>query len=466
MAPVAAVFLAIAALVYAGFAAGRFFERTRFPDVPILLGLGLVLGPLNRFAVSRGWGSDALAEALDPAALASAAPFIAALALVVLLFDSGMELDFLAFRRSLGPAFIHTLPILLLTVLGIAVLGHYVLGIPILVAVLLGVALVNVDQAVSSGVLSRLELREDLRAMYFVEMALYDLIAIPLIVSLLTFAEGAEAGLGLASFAQNFGGMVIVSVFVGVAGGIAWIFALRGLKGHAHSYMLTFATTLGVYGTSEFLGGSGDMSILLFGLAVGNRTAILRRFANLRAVDTEHVKVQSFHDEVTFLVRTLFFLYLGISFSIGKEARWPVASPLPGIDHLGSGLLFVAATLLVLSVLVLARWFPVTAMAAAKHDPNRKALFPVFGRGLDTAVLATLPFVAGAFVPGTPYYETFAPWQPVFVDLALLTILLTVFVSSLLVWQYERGGPDSVSATRRKPAAKSSASARPARRVP
>jgi cell volume regulation protein A len=466
MAPVAAVFLAIAALVYAGFAAGRFFERTRFPDVPILLGLGLLLGPLNRFGVSQGWGSESLAAALDPAVLASAAPFIAALALVVLLFDSGMELDFLAFRRSLGPAFLHTLPILLLTVLGIAVFGHYVLGIPILVAVLLGVAVVNVDQAVSSGILSRLELRDDLRAMYFVEMALYDLISIPLIVSLLQFAEGAEAGLGLASFAQSFGVMVILSIFVGVAGGIAWVFALRGLKGHSHSYMLTFATTLGVYGASEFLGGSGAMSILLFGLAVGNRTAILRRFAHLRTVDTEHVKVQSFHDEVTFLVRTLFFLYLGISFSIGQEARWPVSSPLPLLEDVGSGALFVIATLLVLSIVVLARWFPVTAMAAATRDPRRRALFPVFGRGLDTAVLATLPFVASAFTPGTPYHATFAPWQPVFIDMALLTILLTVFVSSVLVWQYERGGPDAVAPTRRKPAAAKPAAARPARRVP
>jgi cell volume regulation protein A len=303
--------------------------------------------------------------------------------------------------------------------------------------------------------------------MYFVEMALYDLISIPLIVSLLKFAEGTESGLGLADFAQDFGGLLIVSIFVGVAGGIAWIFALRGLKGHAHSYMLTFATTLGVYGASEFLGGSGAMSILLFGLMVGNRAAILRRFANLQRVDTEHMKVQSFHDEVTFLVRTLFFLYLGIGFSIGAEARWPVSSPIPFLGGVGSGALFVVATLLVLSILVLARWFPVTAMAASTRDPQRKALFPVFGRGLDTAVLATLPFVAGAFVAGTPYYETFAPWQPVFVDLALLTILLTVLVSSVLVWQYERNGPESVS-VRKRPAAKPAAkvAARPPRRVP
>jgi cell volume regulation protein A len=438
MAPVAASFLAIAALTYAGFAAGRVFERTRFPDVPLLLGLGLLLGPVNRWAVGHGGGSQGLARALDPDALLEAAPFIAALALVVLLFDSGMELDFKAFRRSLGPATLHTLPILLLTVLGVAVLGHLVLGVPILVAVLLGVALVNVDQAVSSGVLTRLDLPGDLRAMYFVEMALYDLVSIPLIVSLLQFAQGVESGAGLALFARDFASLVSISVLVGAAGGIAWVFALRGLKDHPTSYMLTFATTLGVYGASEFLGGSGAMSILLFGLAVGNRATIIRLF-HLRVMDTEHEKVQSFHDEITFLVRTLFFLYLGITFRIGGEARWPVDSPLPGLDRLGSGVMFLVATLLVLSVLVVARWFPVAAMAAALEEPRRRLLFPVFGRGLDTAVLATLPFVAAAFVPGTAYYATFAPWQPVFTDLALLTIVLTVAVSSFLVWQASRG---------------------------
>jgi potassium/hydrogen antiporter len=438
MVQVAAVFLAIAGLTYAGFAAGRFFERTKFPDVPILLGLGLLLGPANRWAVGHGWGSAGLADALDPAVLREAAPFIAAMALVVLLFDSGMELDFAAFRKSLGPSFLHTLPILLLTVLGVAVLGHYVLGIPILVAVLLGVALVNVDQAVSSGVLSRLDLPDNLRAIYFVEMALYDLISIPLIVSMLQFSEGVEGGMGLAGFAKSFAGLLSVSILVGVVGGVAWVFALRGLKGHANSYMLTFATAIGTYGASEFLGGSGALSILLFGLAVGNRTTILRRWARLRDVDTEHVKVQSFHDEITFLVRTLFFLYLGLTFSIGAEARWPVESPLPLLDQVGDAALFVVAALLVLSILVLARWFPVSAMATAFGDPQRRLLFPVFGRGLDTAVLATLPFVAAAYVPGTAYHDLFSPWEPVFTDIALLTILGTVLVSSLTTWQSER----------------------------
>jgi cell volume regulation protein A len=459
MAAVAASFLAVAALTYAGFAAARVFERTRFPDVPLLLGLGLLLGPVNRWAVRHGSGSAGLAKALDPGALREAAPFIAALALVVLLFDSGMELDFKAFRRSLGPASLHTLPILLLTVLGVAVLGHLVLGVPILVAVLLGVALVNVDQAVSSGVLTRLDLPDDLRAMYFVEMALYDLVSIPLIVSLLQFAQGVESGGGLALVARDFASLLSISLFVGAAGGLAWVFALRGLKGHPTSYMLTFATTLGVYGASEFLGGAGALSILLFGLAVGNRATIIRLF-HLRMMDTEHEKVQAFHDEITFLVRTMFFLFLGITFSVGSEARWPVDSPLPGLDRLGSGVMFLVATLLILSVLVVARWFPVAAMASATGDPRRRLLFPVFGRGLDTAVLATLPFVAAGFVEGTSYYATFAPWEPVFTDLALLTILLTVAVSSFLVWQASRGA----LAPRRKAGTRPPQSQKPAGR--
>src|ERR1044072_1225339 len=114
----------------------------------------------------------------------------------------------------------------------------------------------------------------------------------------------------------------------------------------------------------------------------------------------------------TFLVRTIFFLFVGITFSVGAEARWPVDSPLPGLDRLGSGVMFVLATLLILSVLVVARWLPVAAMASAPGALRRRLLFPVFGRGLDTPVLATLPFVAPGFVEGTPYHATFAPWEP------------------------------------------------------
>lgn len=430
MVAAAPVFVGIAALTFAGFLAGRFFERTRFPDIPLLLGLGLLLGPVNRWLVSQGSGSDMLAQALDPARLQTAAPFIAGLALVVLLFDSGMQLDFKSVQRSLRPATAHTVPIFLLTVGGVALVAHLLFGMPLLLAAMLGVALSNVDQTVSAGILSHLRIGDDLRTMYTVEMALYDLVSIPLLV---VFIEAAGGGAGLTGGVAGFAALVSISLALGLAGGLTWIYALRGLAGHPHSYMLTFAMTLVVYGAAEVLGGSGALSILLFGLLVGNRTWILRRFGHIRQVDQEHEKVQAFHDEITFFVRTLYFLFLGASVSAGTTA-WPGTAP--GLGFLGGSTLFVVASLALVGTVVLARWVPVRLGAWGR--PERRALFPVFGRGLDTAVLATLPFIADAYVPGTPYHDATAPWQPVFVNLAFLAILLTVFASSLVVFVQER----------------------------
>jgi cell volume regulation protein A len=435
MVDVAPVFLALAALTLAGFGAGRVFERTRFPDIPLLLGLGILLGPVNRWAVGKGFGSTDLANTLSAAHLHDWAPFIAGFALVVLLFDSGMQLDFQAFRRSLGHSVMHTFPIFLLTVVAGTCVAHLLLGMPWLVAAALAIAFVNVDQAVSAGVLKSLRIGEDLRAIYFVEMALYDLLTIPILVALIKVAGGLDAGFSMGEVLRDFAAMVSVSFAVGLVGGIFWLYALRRLHHHPNSYMLTFAMTLGVYGLSQVLGGSGALSILLFGLLIGNREALLRRFGHLRSIDAEHEKVQSFHDEITFFVRTLFFLFLGASFRLGTDARWPV--PLPHFAWLGSGdVMAVFAAVLLVATMVAARYVPVR-LSAIGH-PARMALFPVFGRGLDTAVLATLPFLAAAYVQGTAYYALFAPWEPVFVNLALLVILLTVVVSSLLVYARDR----------------------------
>ncbi len=445
MASAAPVFVGIAALTFAGFLAGRFFERTRFPDIPILLGLGLLIGPVNRRLVERGSGWGTLADALDPAGLQAAAPFIAGLALVVLLFDSGMQLDFKSVQRSLGTATLHTMPIFLLTVGGTMLVAHVVFGMPLLLAAMLGVAFTNVDQTVSAGILPHLRITEDLRTIYTVEMALYDLISIPVLVALI---ETAGGGPQLGGGAAGFAALASISLALGLAGGTAWIYALRRLAGHPHSYMLTFAMTLVIYGAAEVLGGSGALSILLFGLMVGNRAWILRRFGHVRQVDQEHEKVQAFHDEITFFVRTLYFLFLGASVTGGAVA-WP-GVPTPLLGTLEAPLLFALASVTIVGVVILARWIPVR-LAALGH-PARRALFPVFGRGLDTAVLATLPFVAAAYVPGTAYHDQAAPWQPVFLDLAFLAILLTVFASSVGVFVQERATALRAAAKARKAA--------------
>ncbi|MFO1533246.1 MAG: cation:proton antiporter [Thermoplasmatota archaeon] len=264
-------------------------------------------------------------------------------------------------------------------------------------------------------------------------------------------ASGSASGYDAGQFLRGFTSLLSVSLALGFAGGLLWIIALRRLKGHPHSYMLTFAVMLGTYGLSEFLGGSGAMSTLIFGLILGNRTFLLKRFGRVRDVDDEHEKVQAFHDEVAFFVRTSFFLFLGASFSFGLSGRWEAASLVPGfsaLDHT-TGLL-VLGSFLMLAGVIAARGIATWAVAGRRH-PARRQLFPVFGRGLDTAVLATVPFLATSYTKGDAYAALFGPWKPVFLNLSLYVVLFTVVASGLAVYWYEHGLPPEAVRPARQP---------------
>lgn len=438
MATAAVVFLTAAAIIGIGYAAGRFAQATRFPEVAALLIVGLAVGPGNRFLDSHGVGSSYLADALDPSWLREVAPLVSGLALVVILFEAGLGMEVRQVRSSLGPAVRIALPVFLLTAATVAAIGHWVFGMPAIVAVILGVALSNVGQTVSSALLRRMSTDEETRSIGLVEMALYDIVSVPILVSLFHVAGGTGEGSFLWGEAlRGFAQTASISLFIGGGTGMGWLLVLGRLEGHPHSYVLTLAALLFVYAATEELGGAGAVSVLLFGLIVGNRVSLLRRMGG-RVKEGEETKVQAFHEEVSFFVRTVFFLFLGLSFTIGLRDAWPVESSLPGfgiLDHRAA--LFGIGAALILVAMPLVRAVVIPAVAGRDH-PERKALVPVFGHGLGTAVLATLPFIWHDFVPGTAFHDSFAPWEPVFVNLAFLVILGSVLGSGALVFVAER----------------------------
>lgn len=465
MAATPTVFLVVAAVIAVGYAAGRVTASTRFPDVALLLVLGLLVGPVNRVLEPHGFGSTVIADALDPGTLRDVAPLVSGIALVVILFEAGLSMELRLVRRSLGPALRIALPVFLLTALAIAGVGRWVYGMPVLVALALGVALSNVGQTVSSALLRRMRIDGQTRAIGLVEMAIYDILSIPILVSIFLFAGGdATGGSAWGEGLRGFVRIASISTLLGAGLGLTWALALRRLHGHPHSYMLTLAALLSLYAVTEIVGGAGAVSVLLFGLLIGNQASLGRLIGNQAslasqpqgAAPTEGVqaKVQAFHEEVTFLVRTMFFLFLGASFVLGLRDRWPVSSPLPGLAVLEHGAaLFGLGAALVLVILPLMR-AAVIPLVAGRHHPELRALIPVFGHGLGTAVLATLPFVWQEFRPGTHFHMAFAPWQPVFINLAFLVILVSVLGSGLLVFLGERQAPapaEAIMATQRQP---------------
>lgn len=435
MASVPITFLFIGLVILLGFVTSRIFQATRFPDIPLLLSLGLILGPLNR-AAEVGFPalhSDFLATTFDVATFRALAPFFSQLALIVILFDSGLKLDLEQVARGLKPALVHTVPVMTLTIAGISFIAVFVWGMPVLLGVILGVALSNVGQTVSALLVREINASQETKSIYFIEMAVYDVISIPLLVALLELAKEAGSP-DLVLFTQSIARVASVSVMLGIVGGLAWIYVLMRLGEYPYTYMVTLASLLLVYSINSFAGGSGAIAALVFGLVVGNRNSILKIFhkrANLR-IEEYGEKVHSFHDEITFFIRSFFFVFLGIIFSTGQAAEpgrpaWNVfTSTWPLSIWNGTATLFLFGCIFIFVSIVALRYL-VVRYVSARQNPDRMALWAIYGRGLGTAVLATFPFTLSDYTGRTGnYFQLLNPYEEIFFNAALMIILLTV----------------------------------------
>jgi cell volume regulation protein A len=122
---------------------------------------------------------------------------------------------------------------------------------------------------------------------------------------------------------------------------------------------------LGIYAATHALGGSGLLAVLAFGLALGN----LPSRGDMAKQEFEFL---SFHSELSFLVRSFFFVLLGIIVEFaGKRYILPIFA--------------------LLGAMLISRFLAVQLSRIALRgisNKERELVFLMMPRGLITAVLA------------------------------------------------------------------------------
>ena len=126
-------FVAIGAIIAIGFTATLIFERTRIPDLLILIFLGLLLGPIALTYLGISF--------VPPGVLEVATPYFTAIALMIILFDGGLHLRLGQVVSKLSIVGLHTGVAFLLTIFAIALVAWIVLGYDWIVGLLLGAIL-------------------------------------------------------------------------------------------------------------------------------------------------------------------------------------------------------------------------------------------------------------------------------------------------------------------------------------
>jgi Na+:H+ antiporter len=355
---VSLIFFAAGVIILTGFLGSILFEKTRVPDALLLLGVGMLLGPVSGY--------------VSPEGLTRFAGYFGTLAMIIILFEGGMEMDLDKLISEFGAASLLVTVTFAFTVLGMTAYLHLVRGWELLPGLLLGCILGCTSAPVIIPVIGRMALKEDTRTVLAVESSLSDVLAI---VSALTLIEIISLGrTGIGTPVRFVAGSFGVAIAFGVIAGLVWLKVLDAFSTKKYSYMFTQAAVLVMFGAAYFLGGSGPVAVLVFGLVLGNSHRFGKAL-NLSSNTFVENTIKFFHNEMTFFIRTYFFVYVGIMVSFSTFDRR-----------------FVLLSLALLLIIVAVRYLSVSLMIMVYNDKkgDRFILTTMLPRCLASAVLATV----------------------------------------------------------------------------
>lgn len=355
-------------IIALGFLGNLFFERTRIPDVLFLIGAGLVLGPVF--------------ELISPEAVRPAMPYFGALALVIILFDGGLDFEFSHLVGQAGRALLLltlSFGLTLTLIYLVLAFGLRLTGIP---AWTTAAALSCTSAPIVIPILAKLVPKSPVGSLLTIESSLSDALAVVLVLSLLDLESvGVKGAILPISFLMDVG----ISLILAIIAGWLWLWILSHFSRRAFFSFLTVGFVFLLVGIIEILGGSGAIAALAFGVTLANgeafaqlwgrenRDRIASYFQNHHLILDS--KIREAQGEISLLVRSFFFVYIGIIFhGFGfSPVQW---------------LIIVGIFALILT----ARFLSVSVLGHLWRTPknDRLLMTAMISRGLATAVLAAI----------------------------------------------------------------------------
>ena len=301
MADTTFIFSIVAAVIVAGFLGELFFKKTGVPSFIFLILMGIVIGPVLGL-LSR----NTLLPALG---------IFAELTLLMVLFYGGIDMHLGAAVRGGGRAFIQVLIYVLGSTVAIALVVSVLLRWDLLSSFIFSSMVGGETTAAVVIPLSKsLKLPEVTVAFLTLESAMNSIFSIILFFAFVgVYQTGTADWVGaFQTVAANFS----VGIILGAVLSVAWIVILNRFQQRKYTYVLTLAFVFGTYAISNQLKGSGELSVLIFGIVLGNY-ALLNRLGNLHlSMDLLQKRLGVFQEEISFLMETLFFVFLGLTFQI------------------------------------------------------------------------------------------------------------------------------------------------------
>lgn len=405
-----------------GFIGNYIFNRTQIPSIIWLLLFGLVVGAF--FKVES-------LQVTYPELLMNFSSFFGAIAIVIILFDGGINTDIYQLFKGAPRGLLLTFFgfclsffVTILIVVGLDVTGLInIQGDTLIVGSVLGAIVGGTSSPIVIPIVCRLKnLQEKTKMVSSIESILTDPLCIVVIFAIyymVFVVEEINIGIGIGNLVKTFS----VGIVLGLVLGIIWLFIMNKLRKEQFSYVLTLAVVFLVYsftalivGIGEGGEGAGAIACLLFGLVLGNGKKILKMIKYEGKGFEIDAETKQFHSLTSFVIRTFFFVYLGIIVSFQK------------IDFIIIGIIILLA---LLGIRYLAVY--ISTYKAGFEKDDIQIMTVMMPRGLAAAILA-IKF-------GDVFVEKYMPGnEGFFSDVAFVVILGTAIITTVgvsIICHYE-----------------------------
>jgi len=350
----------IGLLIFTAHLFSEIFSRKRIPDVLFLIIIGLFIGPVFHW--------------LDPESLGNAGSLFSGITLVTILFESGTQLRFSALKDSFKGALKLTALNFVLSAIAIWLFGWLVLDLSPVISMTMGCMLGGTASAVVIPIVRQMRMSEKPAIMLILEAAIGNVFSIVLALALLQGVKSKHLEFG--AILGNIFSSFILATVMGLIGAIFWALILDKVRNIKYSILTTPAFVFIIYGLNEWMGFSGAIAALAFGIGLANIDSIynawLKKFVKKVPVNLNETE-RSLFSELVLLLKTFFFIYVGISIQLNQ---WqPIAIGL------------------IISIMLFILRIPTVRFAISKKEgiPEKELVFmsALNPKGLTAAVLAT-----------------------------------------------------------------------------
>ncbi|RLF19097.1 MAG: hypothetical protein DRZ82_06845 [Thermoprotei archaeon] len=348
------VFIDVSLMIFTGFIATYLFEKRGIPESVILVLAGILIGPV--FGI------------ISPRTFESLLSILSNVALLVVLFESGLSLNLFEVLKNVWKAIALSATYFISSSILISFSAYRLLELPLMESLLLGTILGGVSSVATIPLIERLASSEDVRTIISLDSTFSDVFVIIISLALLQFIS-TGGSLALSDTLHNIISSFSIGLVFGIVGGVIWIKVLRSLKHMKYSYMLTIAFLLLLYSLTDIVRGSGAIACLVVGLMLSNARVLAEMLRMERPFKLKHVMVY-FHEEISFFIRTFFYISLGALFTVQCISYN-----------------FIMSSLMIVLCMIVSRYL--SLLPIIRDSRERTRLSFIIPRGLSAAVLAS-----------------------------------------------------------------------------